>query len=212
MRRRNPNETKHKLRLACGNGLRPDIWEEFKTRFRIPLILEFYAATEGNVMMFNFEGKTGAVGRLPWFLEHRFPDGPGQVRRRDRAAGAERGRLLHPVRAERGRRSDRQDRQRCQQARQPLRRLCAARGHRKEDPAPRLRAERHLVPHRRPDAQGRERLFLFRRPDRRHLPLEGRECFDLGSRRGDQHAFPASRTPTSMASAFRAAKAAPAWR
>ena len=69
----NPNETKHKLRLACGNGLRPDIWDEFKTRFRIPLILEFYAATEGNVMMFNFEGKTGAVGRLPWFLEHRFP-------------------------------------------------------------------------------------------------------------------------------------------
>lgn len=69
----NPNETRHKLRLACGNGLRPDIWEEFKTRFRIPLILEFYAATEGNVMMFNFEGKPGAVGRLPWFLEHRFP-------------------------------------------------------------------------------------------------------------------------------------------
>ena len=69
----NPNETKHKLRLACGNGLRPDIWEEFKSRFRIPLILEFYAATEGNVLMFNFEGKTGAVGRLPWFLEHRFP-------------------------------------------------------------------------------------------------------------------------------------------
>ncbi|MFN3347754.1 long-chain-acyl-CoA synthetase [Pseudorhodoplanes sp.] len=69
----NPNETKHKLRLACGNGLRPDIWDEFKARFRIPLILEFYAATEGNVLMFNFEGKTGAVGRLPWFLEHRFP-------------------------------------------------------------------------------------------------------------------------------------------
>ncbi len=69
----NPNETRHKLRLACGNGLRPDIWEEFKNRFRIPLILEFYAATEGNVLMFNFEGKTGAVGRLPWFLEHRFP-------------------------------------------------------------------------------------------------------------------------------------------
>ncbi len=68
-----PNESKHKLRLACGNGLRPDIWEEFKTRFRIPLILEFYAATEGNVMMFNFEGKTGAIGRLPWYLEHRFP-------------------------------------------------------------------------------------------------------------------------------------------
>jgi fatty-acyl-CoA synthase len=69
----NPNEKRHKLRLACGNGLRPDIWDEFKTRFRIPLILEFYAATEGNVLMFNLEGKTGAVGRLPWFLEDRFP-------------------------------------------------------------------------------------------------------------------------------------------
>jgi len=69
----NPNETKHRLRIACGNGLRPDIWEEFKQRFRIPLILEFYAATEGNVLMFNFEGKTGAIGRLPWYIESRFP-------------------------------------------------------------------------------------------------------------------------------------------
>ncbi|MDT3684686.1 MAG: long-chain-acyl-CoA synthetase [Pseudorhodoplanes sp.] len=69
----NPNETKHRLRIACGNGLRPDIWEDFKTRFRIPLILEFYAATEGNVLMFNFEGKTGAIGRLPWYIESRFP-------------------------------------------------------------------------------------------------------------------------------------------
>ena len=23
--------------------------------------------------MFNFEGKEGAVGRVPWFLAHRFP-------------------------------------------------------------------------------------------------------------------------------------------
>ncbi len=69
----NPNETRHKLRLVCGNGLRPDIWQEFKDRFRIPHILEFYAATEGNVSMFNFEGKPGAIGRIPWFLAHRFP-------------------------------------------------------------------------------------------------------------------------------------------
>ena len=69
----NPNETRHRLRLACGNGLRPDIWQEFKDRFRIPHILEFYAATEGNVSMFNFEGKPGAIGRIPWFLAHRFP-------------------------------------------------------------------------------------------------------------------------------------------
>jgi fatty-acyl-CoA synthase len=68
-----PNETKHRIRLCCGNGLRPDVWPEFKKRFRIPHILEFYAATEGNVAMFNFEGKEGAVGRIPWFVAHRFP-------------------------------------------------------------------------------------------------------------------------------------------
>ena len=69
----NINETRHKIRLACGNGLRPDLWEEFKRRFRIPHILEFYGATEGNVNIFNFEGKPGAVGRIPWFVAHRFP-------------------------------------------------------------------------------------------------------------------------------------------
>jgi fatty-acyl-CoA synthase len=69
----NPNETRHRIRLVCGNGLRPDLWEDFKRRFRIPHILEFYGATEGNVNIFNFEGKPGAVGRIPWFLAHRFP-------------------------------------------------------------------------------------------------------------------------------------------
>ena len=69
----NPNEARHRLRLACGNGLRPDLWDQFKNRFHIPLILEFYGATEGNVNIFNFEGKRGAVGRVPWFAAHRFP-------------------------------------------------------------------------------------------------------------------------------------------
>jgi fatty-acyl-CoA synthase len=68
-----PRETAHRLRLACGNGLRPDVWDDFQKRFKIPHILEFYAATEGNVSMFNFEGKPGAVGRIPWFMAHRFP-------------------------------------------------------------------------------------------------------------------------------------------
>jgi fatty-acyl-CoA synthase len=66
-------ERDHKIRLACGNGLRPDVWADFKRRFEIPHILEFYAATEGNVTIFNFDGKEGAVGRIPWFLSHRFP-------------------------------------------------------------------------------------------------------------------------------------------
>jgi fatty-acyl-CoA synthase len=69
---RHPQERSHRLRLCCGNGLRPDIWTEFQSRFAIPSIIEFYAATEGNVTLFNLEGKPGAVGRIPWFLTSRF--------------------------------------------------------------------------------------------------------------------------------------------
>jgi fatty-acyl-CoA synthase len=67
-----PLETKHRIRLACGNGLRPDIWENFQRRFRIPKILEWYAATEGNCVFFNFDGRVGAVGRVPKWMERRF--------------------------------------------------------------------------------------------------------------------------------------------
>jgi fatty-acyl-CoA synthase len=66
-------EKQHRLRLACGNGLRGDIWEEFQARFSIPQILEFYAATEGNFSLYNVEGKPGAIGRIPPLLAHRFP-------------------------------------------------------------------------------------------------------------------------------------------
>jgi fatty-acyl-CoA synthase len=68
-----PKERAHRVRLACGNGLRPEVWPVFQKRFNIPQITEFYAATEGNVTLFNFEGKEGAVGRIPWFVAHRFP-------------------------------------------------------------------------------------------------------------------------------------------
>jgi fatty-acyl-CoA synthase len=68
-----PRERAHRLRLACGNGLRGDIWEKFQTRFAIPRILEFYASTEGNFSLYNVEGRIGAIGRVPPFLRHRFP-------------------------------------------------------------------------------------------------------------------------------------------
>ncbi len=68
-----PLEREHRIRLCCGNGLGPDVWNTFKTRFGIPNILEFYAATEGNVSLFNVEGKAGAIGRIPFFVAHRFP-------------------------------------------------------------------------------------------------------------------------------------------
>jgi fatty-acyl-CoA synthase len=70
---RHPRETQHKLRLCCGNGLRGDVWEGFQSRFGIGQILEFYAATEGSVSLYNCEGKPGAIGRVPAFLAHRFP-------------------------------------------------------------------------------------------------------------------------------------------
>jgi fatty-acyl-CoA synthase len=67
------SESQHRLRLACGNGLRGDVWEAFQARFAIPQILEFYAATEGNFSLYNVEGKVGAIGRIPPLLAHRFP-------------------------------------------------------------------------------------------------------------------------------------------
>jgi fatty-acyl-CoA synthase len=65
-------ETMHRIRIACGNGLAPEIWDSFKERFRIPRIVEFYAATEGGVSLFNVQGKPGAIGHIPAYLEHRF--------------------------------------------------------------------------------------------------------------------------------------------
>jgi fatty-acyl-CoA synthase len=67
------SEKVHRLRLACGNGLRGDIWEAFQARFAVPQILEFYAATEGNFSLYNVEGRPGAIGRVPPMLVHRFP-------------------------------------------------------------------------------------------------------------------------------------------
>jgi fatty-acyl-CoA synthase len=68
-----PVELEHTLRMACGNGLRPEVWEPFKTRFRIPRILEYYASTEGNFSLYNCEGQPGAIGRIPAFLSSRLP-------------------------------------------------------------------------------------------------------------------------------------------
>jgi fatty-acyl-CoA synthase len=69
-----PSEAEHghKLRLAFGNGMRPDIWDTVKSRFQLPQILEFYGSTEGNVSMFNYDGKSGAIGRIPRYIRKKF--------------------------------------------------------------------------------------------------------------------------------------------
>ena len=66
------NDNRHRIRMACGNGLAPEVWDRFKERFGIPQIFEFYAATEGGVSLFNIEGKRGAIGHVPAYLAHRF--------------------------------------------------------------------------------------------------------------------------------------------
>jgi fatty-acyl-CoA synthase len=68
-----PLETEHSLRIACGNGLRPEVWLPFQSRFKIPRILEYYASTEGNFSLYNCEGQPGAIGRIPAFLANRLP-------------------------------------------------------------------------------------------------------------------------------------------
>jgi fatty-acyl-CoA synthase len=66
-------EAAHQLRIACGNGLRPEVWVPFQSRFKIPRILEYYASTEGNFSLYNCEGRPGAIGKIPSFLAHRLP-------------------------------------------------------------------------------------------------------------------------------------------
>jgi fatty-acyl-CoA synthase len=66
------NDRRHNIRLICGNGLRPDIWQAFSERFGIKRIREFYGATEGNIALFNFDSRPGAVGRIPKWAEKRF--------------------------------------------------------------------------------------------------------------------------------------------
>lgn len=67
-----PREREHKIRTGFGNGLRPEIWQEFLDRFNVPHLCEFYGSTEGNVSFANYDGKVGAVGRIPGWLESRF--------------------------------------------------------------------------------------------------------------------------------------------
>ncbi|HTX41106.1 MAG TPA: long-chain-acyl-CoA synthetase [Acidobacteriaceae bacterium] len=73
-----PSEHNHRVRVACGNGMSADVWNEFRERFRIPAVFEFYASTEGGLSLFNVEGKPGSIGRVPPYLAHRLA--PGLVR------------------------------------------------------------------------------------------------------------------------------------
>ncbi len=64
-----PRDREHRLRVAAGAGLRPDIWAAFQERFGIPRIVEMYGATEGNVALQNLDNRPGSVGKPHPMLE-----------------------------------------------------------------------------------------------------------------------------------------------
>ncbi|XP_011494913.1 PREDICTED: long-chain fatty acid transport protein 4 isoform X2 [Ceratosolen solmsi marchali] len=68
-----PEDIKHNIRVIFGNGLRPQIWHEFVTRFEIPEVCEFYGATEGNANIINIDNTIGAIGFVSRILPAIYP-------------------------------------------------------------------------------------------------------------------------------------------
>lgn len=74
-------ESRHKVRMALGNGLRQSIWTDFSSRFHIPQVAEFYGATECNCSLGNFDSQVRSrlgLIRLLWgwiTIDHRLAEG-----------------------------------------------------------------------------------------------------------------------------------------
>jgi len=98
-----PTDRAHKVRLIAGNGLRPEIWDEFTSRFGIARVCEFYAASEGNtafINIFNVPRSTGFTP-MPAVYVHYDPDTGAPLRgengRVQKVPAGEPGLLLSPV-------------------------------------------------------------------------------------------------------------------
>jgi citronellyl-CoA synthetase len=48
--------------MMFGNGLRPNLWKEFKSRFNVPKVMEFYGSSEGNIGFMNVFNHDCTVG------------------------------------------------------------------------------------------------------------------------------------------------------
>ena len=59
------NETDNRVTKVIGNGLRPSIWKDFKTRFGIKEVLEIYGASESNIGFSNLLNFDNTVGLCP---------------------------------------------------------------------------------------------------------------------------------------------------
>lgn len=72
-----PLDKDHRVRMAYGNGMRPDVWEKFRDRFGVRTISEFFAASEGNGALLNYNTGpfgAGAVGRMGRLASRSRPD------------------------------------------------------------------------------------------------------------------------------------------
>jgi fatty-acyl-CoA synthase len=98
-----PTDRAHKVRLIAGNGLRPEIWDEFTSRFGIERVCEFYAASEGNTAFINVFNVPRSAGwaALPLAYVEYDPDTGEPLRGADgrvqRVPAGEPGLLLSPV-------------------------------------------------------------------------------------------------------------------
>jgi citronellyl-CoA synthetase len=65
-----PEDRQNPVRKMIGNGLRPGAWGEFKQRFELEHVCEFYAASEGNIGFSNILNFDNTVGfsLMPWEL------------------------------------------------------------------------------------------------------------------------------------------------
>lgn len=63
-----PDDPDNPLTKIIGNGLRPDIWQDFKRRFGISKVFEIYGAAESNLYFVNLLNLDYTVGRcsLPY--------------------------------------------------------------------------------------------------------------------------------------------------
>jgi fatty-acyl-CoA synthase len=98
-----PTDRAHKVRLIAGNGLRPEIWDEFTKRFGIARVCEFYASSEGNaafINIFNVPQTTG-ISPTPLAYVEYDPDTGAPLRdengRVRRVPAGEPGLLISPV-------------------------------------------------------------------------------------------------------------------
>ncbi|XP_027028958.2 hsFATP2a_ACSVL_like domain-containing protein [Tachysurus fulvidraco] len=67
------NDRDHNVKIAIGNGVRADVWNDFLNRFGNIYVRELYAATEGNIGFINYTTKVGVVGRVNFLHKKFFP-------------------------------------------------------------------------------------------------------------------------------------------